>query len=113
MDADMLASNPESATLFIHPLARSAKVFIAHDSYGAEQKILAIVTTLELNPKGDRYKKHLVAKLSRDASEYLRRADHVTAFVLMNRPRDWPRAAVGYRRHSNDSNSRAVPHTWL
>ncbi len=79
--------------MFAHPLARSSGVFSAHSSDGGKQKILAVVTTLELDPKRDNYKKRFVEKLSDAARDYVRRSDHVTAFVLMNRPKDWQRPA--------------------
>lgn len=51
--------------------------------------MLAIVTTLELDPKSKNYKELFVEKLSRAARDYLADSDEATAFVLMNRPRDW------------------------
>ena len=51
--------------------------------------MLAIVTTLELDPKSQNYKKPFVEKLSRAAKDYLADSDEAAAFVLMNRPRDW------------------------
>ena len=51
--------------------------------------MLAIVTTLELDPKNQNYKKPFVERLSRAAKEYLAYSDEATAFVLMDRPRDW------------------------
>ena len=51
--------------------------------------MLAIVTTLELDPKSQNYKKPFVEKLSRAARDYLADSDEAAAFVLMNRPRDW------------------------
>lgn len=51
--------------------------------------MLAIVTTLELDAKNRNYKKRFVEKLSRAAKDYLADSDKATAFVLMNRPKDW------------------------
>ena len=51
--------------------------------------MLAVVTTLELDPKSQNYKKRFVEKLSRAARDYLADSDEAAAFVLMNRPRDW------------------------
>ena len=87
--------------IFSHPLARSASVFTAKNNDGSEYRVLAIVTTLELDPKSQNYKKPLVKKLSRAAKEYLADSDDATAFVLMNRPRDWrahASSAEGARR---------------
>src|SRR5271166_2856839 len=84
--ASALLSSPpdnEPTMTFSHPLARSAKVFTAHCLDGAEEKILAVATTLELDPKGEHYKKRFVEKLSAAALDYVRKSDHVTAFVLI------------------------------
>ena len=51
--------------------------------------MLAIVTTLELDPEGHNYKKKYVEKLSRAARGYLAETGSATAFVLVNRLRDW------------------------
>ena len=75
--------------IFSHPLARSASVFTAKNNDGSEYRVLAIVTTLELDPKSQNYKKPFVEKLSRAATDYLAHSDEAAAFVLMNRPRDW------------------------
>jgi hypothetical protein len=75
--------------IFPHPLARSASVFTAKNKDGSEFRLLAIVTTLELDPKSRNYKRKYVEKLSRAANEYLAGSDEATAFVLLNRPRDW------------------------
>ena len=42
---------------FSHPLARGAKEFSARNLEGKEHTVLAIVTTLELDPKSHNYKK--------------------------------------------------------
>jgi hypothetical protein len=39
---------------------------------GSEHRVLVIVTTMELDPSGRHYKKKLVEKLSRAASEHLK-----------------------------------------
>jgi hypothetical protein len=52
--------------------------------------VLAIVTTLELDPKSNKYKQSSVDRLSRAAQKYVADSGTVaTAFVLMNRPKDW------------------------
>jgi hypothetical protein len=51
--------------------------------------VLAIVTTLELDCASQNYKSPFVEKLSRAAQDYLVDSDEATAFLLMNRPRDW------------------------
>jgi hypothetical protein len=85
---------------FSHPLARTAKVFAAHSLDGTELQTLVIVTTAELDPKSPRYKRGLVARLSAAARDYVSKSDHVTAFVLMNRPKDWLRPAEVVRHNS-------------
>ena len=57
--------------IFSHPLARSASVFTAKNNDGSEYRVLAIVTTLELDPKSQNYKRLFVEKLSRAARDYL------------------------------------------
>jgi len=74
---------------FSHPLARAAKVFCARNLDGKEHAVLAIVTTLELDPESNNYKKQYVEKLSRAARKYLAESGSATTFVLMNRPKDW------------------------
>jgi hypothetical protein len=74
---------------FSHPLARSASVFTAKNNDEGEYRVLAIVTTLELDPKSQDYKKRFVERLSKAAEDYLADSDEATAFVLINRPKDW------------------------
>jgi hypothetical protein len=75
--------------IFSHPLARSASVFTAKNTDGSEFRLLAIMTTLELNPKSRNCKRKYVEKLSRAANVYLAGSDEATAFVLPNRPSHW------------------------
>jgi hypothetical protein len=60
---------------FTHPLARAAQVFAAHAHDGAERQVLAIITTLELDPHSRRYNRGLVEKLSAAARDYIASAD--------------------------------------
>jgi hypothetical protein len=85
---------------FAHPLARSAKVFTAQTLDGQERQILAVITTIELDPKNERYKKGLIDKLSAAARDYLAKSDHVKEFVLMTRPKDWRQPGEAHRHHS-------------
>jgi hypothetical protein len=71
---------------FTHPLARAAQVHRAEGLDGSEQSILVIVTTIELDPKNDRYSHALVERLSRAANAYVASSSEATAFVLINRP---------------------------
>jgi hypothetical protein len=92
---------------FSHPLARSAKVFAANSHDGAEQRILVIVTTVQLDPHDKRYKNRLVERLSASARDYVARSDRVTGYMLMNRPKDWrgPAKARRYDPGSADNAS--------
>src|SRR5580693_493692 len=100
--------------IFSHPLARSASVFTAKNNNGSEYRVLAIVTTLELDPRSQNYKKPFVEKLSRAARDYLADSEEAAAFILMNRPRDWGAhlsSGGGARRHPGDARKRvrAIP----
>ena len=75
---------------FSHPLARNIKIFAAHSLDGDEKAMLAIVTTLELDPESKKYKKSFVDRLSMAAQKYVADSGSAAkAFVLMNRPKDW------------------------
>ena len=100
--------------IFSHPLARSASVFTAKNNDGSEYRVLAIVTTLELDPKSQNYKRLFVEKLSRAARDYLADSDEAAAFVLMNRPTDWGAhlsSGGGARRRSGDARKRVEGHS--
>jgi hypothetical protein len=56
---------------FSHPLARNAEIFAAHSLDGDEKAVLAIVTTLELDPKSKKYKKSSVDRLSSATQKYV------------------------------------------
>jgi hypothetical protein len=99
--------------IFSHPLARDASVFTAKNNDGSEYRVLAIVTTLELDPESQNYKKRFVEKLSRAANDYVAGSDEVTAFVLMNRPRDWVAdefSGGGVRHRPGDVRKRVEDH---
>jgi hypothetical protein len=74
---------------FRHPLARTARIWRAERLDGSDRSVLVIVTTMELDPKSDRYDERQVQRLSRAASGYLESSSEATAFVLMNQPKDW------------------------
>jgi hypothetical protein len=86
---------------FSHPLARSASVFTARSSDGDGYRVLAIVTTLELDPKSADYKKPFVERLSKAATDYLGSSNEAAAFVLMNRPKDWADCSARMRREQS------------
>ena len=100
--------------IFSHPLARRASVFTAKNSDGSEYRVLAIVTTLELDPKSQNYKRLFVEKLSRAARDYLADSEEAAAFALRNRPRDWgarPSLDGGARRRPGDARKRVEGHS--
>jgi hypothetical protein len=96
---------------FSHPLARRASVFTARNNDGGEYRVLAIVTTLELDPESHNYKRPFVEKLSKAATDYLAGSNEAAAFVLMNRPRDWrDRSSSGRDDQSRANDNRRK--TW-
>jgi hypothetical protein len=76
---------------FSHPLARAARIWTAQKREGSGQRVLVIVTTMELDPGSERYNKKLVEKLSRAAQEYLALSSLASGFVIMNPMRQWRR----------------------
>jgi hypothetical protein len=75
---------------FTHPLARDAKVWVASGQDGSARRVLAIVTTLSLDPESKEYKKDKVERLSADATDYVKaHPAEADAFLLMNRVKDW------------------------
>jgi hypothetical protein len=56
---------------FTHPLTGVAKVWTADPVDGAQQRLPVGITTLELDPGGPRYRRKLVARLSRAAREFV------------------------------------------
>jgi hypothetical protein len=111
---NLRAKRGATMMIFSHPLARSASVFTAKNNDGSEYRVLAIVTTLELDPMSQNYKKPFVEKLSRAARDYLADADEAAAFVLMNRPRDWGAhlsSGGGARRRPGDARKRVEGHS--
>jgi hypothetical protein len=100
----------EPVMTFSHPLARSARVFVAGNLEGAEEQILTIVTTLDLDPKCEHYKKRFVEKLSAAARDYVRKSDHVSAFVLLNRPKDWHQPVDARRHHARGAGAESIRH---
>ena len=74
---------------FSHPLARGAKVWTAVGNDGSEQRILVIVTTIELEPGHKGFKKSLVERLSRAAREHLAASKEADAYMFVHRLRDW------------------------
>lgn len=74
---------------FSHPLARAARVWQAN--VGGPRKVLIVVTTLELDPHREGYKKKLVEGLSSAVDEFVVASDDLDGYCLINRPREWNR----------------------
>lgn len=74
---------------FSHPLARKAKVWPMRSQDGSERHVLVILTTLELNPQSDKYKKKLVERLRQEAETFVAGRFDVTDYVLIDSPKDW------------------------
>jgi hypothetical protein len=94
------AKHGATLVIFAHPFARSAGLFTAKNNDGSEYRALAILTYARTRPQEPELQP-FVEKLSRAAKEYLADSDDATAFVLMNRPRDWrahSSSAEGARR---------------
>lgn len=74
---------------FSHPLARKAKAWPMTSRDGSGRSVLVIVTTLELDPQSDKYKKKLIDRLSAEAAAYIAANAEITDYVLVNRLKDW------------------------
>ena len=74
---------------FSHPLARAAHIWQAN--VGGPRKILIVVTTLELDPHREGYKKKLVEGLSSAVDEFVVASDDLDGYCLINRLREWNR----------------------
>ena len=75
--------------MFSHPLARAARIWHAERHDGSKERVLVIVTTMELDRKKKRHKAKLAEKLGRAAQEYLAQSSEATSFVIMNPPHYW------------------------
>jgi hypothetical protein len=75
---------------FSHPLARDAKVWASEARDGQIQNVLAVVTTLSLDPQAKRYKEDKVERLKDAARTWLSdNPSEASGFILMNRQKDW------------------------
>jgi hypothetical protein len=77
------------AEVFSHPLARAARVWRGESHDGSEQRVLVVVTTLELDPNSKHYKAKLVDKLTRAANEHIAQSSEAGSFIIMNPLRQW------------------------
>lgn len=75
---------------FTHPLARDAKVWASGGHSGSPQKVLVIITRLELDQDHPRFKAKLVERLSAAARAWIaENPAEAGEFLLMNRPKRW------------------------
>jgi hypothetical protein len=75
--------------VFKHPLARRATVATAHPRKGGEQKMLLIVTTLELDPKSKGFSASNVERLHDAAKAHLAEAPDLGGYLIVDRPKEW------------------------
>jgi hypothetical protein len=75
--------------VFKHPLARKATVATAHPRKGVEQKMLLIVTTLELDPQAKGFSAQNVERLHDAAKAHLAEAPDLSAYLIVGRPKEW------------------------
>lgn len=74
---------------FTHPLAKKAKMWPLRSRDGSERRVLIVVTTVELDPESEKFKKKQVDRLSDAVSLYLEADGDVAEFILVNCTRDW------------------------
>ena len=75
---------------FKHPLARDAKIWQSTGIKGKGQRILVVITTLELDEANRKYRAEKVERLTDAAKTWL--AEHASAasdILFVNRPKDW------------------------
>ena len=75
--------------IFKHPLARKAKVWTSKSREGADQRLLIVVTTLDLNPSDKRYQEKQVERLKGAIEDYIAAAPELAGYALVNRPKEW------------------------
>jgi hypothetical protein len=74
---------------FSHPLAKDSKVIATYRPNGAERLVLAVLTTVDLDPKGRRHSRAAIEKLSAAIRGYLAESGEAAAFILIDRSREW------------------------
>ena len=74
---------------FKHPLARRAKVWTSKTRDGVARPLLVILTTLTLDEKDKDFRKKLVDKLDKAASDYVAQSPELAGYLLVNRPKEW------------------------
>jgi hypothetical protein len=74
---------------FKHPLARRATIAKLRRGRGAEETVLVIVTTLELDAEAEGYNQKHVTRLRHAAEAHLEHESGIGGYVLINRPKEW------------------------
>ena len=74
---------------FKHPLARKATVAPCRRAKGAEESVLVIVTTLELDSAAKGFNRKQVERLNTAAAEFVAEQQSLSGFVVINRPKEW------------------------
>jgi len=74
---------------FKHPLARRAKVWAAKTREGAQQNLLIVVTTLELDPEREAFSQKHFDRLAKAAEEFVAATPDLQGYALVNRGKDW------------------------
>ena len=74
---------------FQHPLARKATIAALRRRDGAEETLLVIVTTLELDAAAKGFSKRNVDRLRHAAETFLAEAEGIAAYTIVNRPKEW------------------------
>lgn len=77
--------------IFKHPLARNATLAKLHPRDGDETSVLVVVTTLTLEPDAKGYSAKNIARLHEAARAFVAQTEGVTAYALVNRPKEWDR----------------------
>lgn len=74
---------------FKHPLARKATSVKARLRDGAEQTLLVVLTTLELDESAKGFSARNTGRLRRAAEEFLAENAEFAGYAIVNRPKEW------------------------
>lgn len=74
---------------FKHPLARKATIAKLRRGPDAEETVLVIVTTLELDADAKGYSQKNVERLRAAAQAYIAETGGIQGYTILNRPKEW------------------------
>ncbi len=74
---------------FKHPLARKASTAKVRLRDGAEETMLLILTTMELDESSKRFSRKNVERLHDAAKAFLADAQGLAGYAIVNRPKEW------------------------